>query len=248
MSEPRGNEAAVSGRRSILVADDAPMFRELASLFLARSGRVLTAGSGREALDLARRERPDVVVADLSMPEMNGDELCAQIKRDPALRGTPVIVVTGAGSSGEHERAVRAGADDVLEKPLSRVSLIRSVNHCLRLALYGLARVPLETDVRIADASGTCAWGRSRNLSRGGMFVEIEQPLEPEAEIALEFQVDEGHRSLAPTARVVWRRLPAGGPPGSPGMGLQFLKLDRDAARAIEDYVYEHADPEAPAR
>ena len=230
-------------QRKILVVDDAPMFRELESLFLARSGRVLTAADGGEAFELAHRERPDVVVTDLSMPGMHGDELCERIKCDPDLGRTPVIIVTGRDAGDEHERAVRSGADDVVEKPVNRISLIQSVNHFLRLAERGLVRVPLETDVRLAVETDE-AWGWSRNVSRGGMFVEIEQMgPEPDTEVQLEFTLPELAQALAPTAKVVWRRRPT---PGQRcGMGLQFLKLDRDAARQIDDFVYEHAGAEA---
>ncbi|MGH0031486.1 MAG: response regulator [Myxococcota bacterium] len=230
-------------KRKILVVDDAPMFRELESLFLARSGVVLTAEDGAQALEIAHRERPDVIVTDLSMPGLRGDQLCRRVKADPDLQRTPVIIVTGRDEGEEHEQAVRAGADDVLEKPVNRLSLIQSVNHFLRLAMRGLVRVPLATEVRLA-ASGGEAWGRSLNISRGGMFVELEgSGPAPDTEIQLEFQLPDGETSLAPTAKVVWRRLATGD--RQPGIGLQFLKLDHAAARTLDEFVYMNANPEA---
>src|SRR5262245_56854772 len=133
----------MQAQRKILVVDDAAMFRELETLFLGRSGHVLTACDGEEAWELLHTERPDVVVTDLGMPGMAGDELCRRIKADADLRRTPVIIVTGHGAGEEHEAAVRAGADDVVEKPINRVSLIQAVNHFLRLAVRSLVRVPL---------------------------------------------------------------------------------------------------------
>lgn len=241
MTDPAEADLLTTKRR-ILIVDDAPMFRELESLFLGRSGHVFTACDGYEALDAAHRDFPDVIVTDLSMPGMDGDELCVRVKSDPDLRRIPVIVVTGGALPEEHERAVRAGADDVLEKPVSRLTLIQSVNHFLRLASRGLARVPLETDVLLSDPSGTSTWGRARNVSRGGIYVEHERPLEPDTEVALEFEMPETRQPVAPTARVVWRRLAS--TTERPGMGLQFLKLDREQARLLEDYVYELAGPE----
>jgi uncharacterized protein (TIGR02266 family) len=230
-------------KRKILIVDDAPMFRELESLFLARSGRVFTAASGQEALALARRERPDVVVADLAMPGMAGDELCRRVKADPDLARTPVIIVTGRDDGDEHAAAVQAGADDVVEKPVDRLSLIQSVNHFLRLAVRGLVRVPMETDVRLSAQSEE-RWGRSRNISRGGMFIETDAPCpEPETELQLEFSLPETGAALCPTAKVVWRR--GDGRSSALGMGLQFLKLDRDAARSLHDFVYERASLDA---
>jgi uncharacterized protein (TIGR02266 family) len=226
----------VEGTRRILVVDDAPMFRDLESLFLARCGRVLTAAGGAEALEIARRERPDVVVVDLDMPGMPGDELCRRIKADPDLAGTPVIIVTGRDQGHEHARAVQAGADDVVEKPINRVSLIQSVNHFIRLAMRGLVRVPLDTDVDLSLAKAA-SQGRSINVSRGGIFVETEQGCpEPDTELRLSFALPEAPRRIAPTARVVWRRFETEGL--LPGMGLQFLELDRESARQLDEYVY----------
>jgi uncharacterized protein (TIGR02266 family) len=230
-------------KRKILVVDDAPMFRELGALFLGRSGRVITAENAAEALELAHRERPNVIVTDIQMPGMGGDELCREIRASPDLARTPVIALTGRDDGDEHERAVRAGVDDVIEKPLDRVSLIMAVNHYLRIATRGLARVPLETDVRV-ELDGGEAWAWSRNISRGGMFIELpERAFAPDTEVRLEFDLpDDDGIHLSPTAKVVWRR-PSEMDDRS-GMGLRFLKLDRDAARLLQDYVYVRAKPE----
>ena len=224
--------------RKILVVDDAAMFRDLESLFLARSGQVLLACDAEEAWQTLHRERPDVVVTDLSMPGMCGDDLCRRIKADPDLRRMPVVIVASRDHGEEHERAVRAGADDVVEKPINRVSLIQAVNHFLRLAVRGLVRVALETDVRIAAAEGEL-WGRSRNVSRGGIFVESEHALPPDSEVQLEFTLPESPGAISPTAKVVWRRVASRAV--AAGLGLQFLRLDREAARRLDEYVYERA-------
>ena len=232
----------MEGTRRILIVDDAPMFRELESLFLARCGRVLTASDGAEALEIVRRERPDVVVTDLDMPGMRGDELCRRIKADSDLAEIPVIIVTGRDEGHEHAQAVQAGADDVVEKPINRVALIQSVNHFVRLAMRGLIRVPLEIDVDLTLPRAE-AQGRSTNVSRGGIFVETEEGCpEPDTELKLSFALPEAPTPLAPTARVVWRRFETEGL--LPGMGLQFLELDRESARQLDEYVYAHSGPE----
>jgi uncharacterized protein (TIGR02266 family) len=232
-------------RSKILVVDDAPMFREIETVFLGRAGRILTASDGPEALEIARRERPDLVLTDLSMREMDGDELCRQIRHDADLRRVPVIVVTSGGSPEEHERAVRAGADGVVTKPLCRVSLLQVVQRFLRLTVRSFERVSFETEVRLS-VGGNDLWAYSRNVSRGGMFVEAATSLEPDSEFDVEFTVPDTSIVVQPTARVVWRR-PADDARG-PGMGLQFLKLDREAAEWLEQYVYERgAGAEAPA-
>ncbi|MGH7336415.1 MAG: response regulator [Myxococcota bacterium] len=232
-------------RAKILVVDDAPMFREIETVFLGRSGQILTACDGTEAFEIARRERPDLVLTDLSMREMDGDELCRKIRHDVDLRHVPVIVVTSGNSAEEHERAVRAGADGVISKPLCRVTLLQVTQRFLRLTVRSFERVSLETEVRLSG-NGNDIWGWARNVSRGGMFVETDIELEPDSEFQIEFTMPDTSILVQPTARVVWRR-PAGHERG-PGMGLQFLKLDRDAAQWLEQYVYERSTGvEAPA-
>jgi two-component system cell cycle response regulator len=229
----------------ILIADDAEMFRELGALFLARTGRVVTAGDGFEALDVIAHDPPNVIVADLDMPRMAGDALCVQLKANPELCDIPVILVTGSGDAADRARAVRAGADDVIAKPIRRIALIQAVNRFLRThPVRGLARVPLETTVQVHAGSNDLA-GTIRNLSRGGVFVETDARLPPETEVALEFGLPDGHSPLVPTAQVIWSGEDIA--EARRGMGLQFLAVDRRSAERIDAFVYENLPSSAPA-
>jgi uncharacterized protein (TIGR02266 family) len=229
----------------ILIVDDTPIFLELEALCLARSGQVSTATSGASGLEIARRERPHVVVVDLDMPGLGGDEVCAAIKADPELASTRVVIVTAGDSGADHARAVRAGADDVLAKPINRVSLLQSVQRFVRFGeVRGLARVELEGPVRL-ERPGLETWGTVRNLSRGGIFVESEHGAPPRSELALQFHLPDASEPLRPTAQVVWQRDASERRPH--GLGLRFLALDRAAAQRIDEFVYERASTRADA-
>jgi uncharacterized protein (TIGR02266 family) len=218
------------------------MFRELESVFLARFGTVLTASCGEDALAQARREHPDVIVTDLHMPGMDGDSLCREIRADAQLRDTPVIVVISGENAHDRARAVRAGANDIVAKPISRISLVEAVSRFLRSSRApGLGRVEMKTNVCIRGP-GSEAWGRSLNLSRGGIFVAADRVIPRETEVELEFQLPESPAPLASTARVVWGRERSRH--GPRGMGLQFLALDRHSTNQIESFVYERANPD----
>ena len=235
----------VEAQRKILIVDDTAMFRELESVFLARFGTVLTASCGEDALAQARREHPDVIVADLHMPGMDGDSLCQEIRADAQLRETPVIVVISGENSLDRARAVRAGANDVVAKPISRISLVEAVSRFLRSSRQpGLERVEMKTNVCIRGP-GSEAWGRSLNLSRGGIFVAADRIIPLETEVEIEFQLPESPAPLASTARVVWGRERSRH--GPRGMGLQFLALDRKSTHQIESFVYERASSPPPA-
>jgi chemosensory pili system protein ChpA (sensor histidine kinase/response regulator) len=155
-------------RAKILVVDDAPMFREIETVFLGRTGRILTASDGGEAFEIAQRERPDLVLTDLLMREMDGDELCRRIRHDADLRRVPVVVVTSGNSAEEHERAVRAGADGVVSKPLCRVSLLQVVNF-LRSRAQLRARL-VRDEVRLSGRPTSGAFAKHR----AAVFVETD--------------------------------------------------------------------------
>jgi uncharacterized protein (TIGR02266 family) len=232
----------VQRSQTILVVDDVPLFRELEALFLARCGRVLSAASGREALVLAERERPAVVVLDAHLGDVSGTELCRRLKGPEA--GPAVVVITGGGSAEEHAAAIRAGADDVLAKPLSRAALVETVQRFTRFpAPRGLPRVSVVAPVRI-ESGGREAWGTARNLSRGGMFLECEALLAEDQEIAVEFRLPGSDASIRPSARVIWRQEESG---DRSGFGVRFLALDAAAARTLDEYVHEWAHPDALA-
>ena len=230
-------------RKKILVADDTRLFRELGSVFLARLGTILTASTGTEALEIARREQPDAVIADFDMPDMCGDNLCRAIKADRDLHRTPVILVTSGQSAEDHARAVRAQADDILMKPLNRIQLGLAVSRLLGKDRHlALARVPFDEDLRVrlvrADAS---SWGVVRDLSRSGVFVESLGKLPIDTELDLDFRLPDVRRPLRPTAQVMW----AGLHPKSrtPGMGLRFLALDRTSTHQIDSFVHQYTSP-----
>lgn len=233
---------------TILIADNAALFRELGRIFLERTGHVVTANDGHEGLQVLREQCPSVVVAELDMPRMGGDELCRRIKTDPETRGLPVILLTGTDLADDRARAMRAGADDVIPKPISRIGLVQAVNRFLRHEPQrSLARVPFESEVRILQP-GEVHRGTARNLSRGGIFVETEPIVPTPTELSLEFTLPDLEPPITTTAQVAWRRPP--GPRGAAGMGLQFLALDGSSANRIDAFVYEnavYADPPVAA-
>jgi len=230
-------------RKKILVADDTRLFRELEAVFLARLGTILTASTGSEALEIARREQPEIMIVDFDMPDMCGDNLCRAIKADRDLHRTPVILVTSGHCAEDHARAVRAQADDILMKPINRIQLGLSVSRLLGDDRHlAPARIPFEEDLRVrvvrANAS---SWGVMRDLSRGGVFVESAGKLPLDTEVDLDFRLPDVRKPLRPSAQVMW----AGLHPRSraPGMGLRFLALDRPSTHQIDSFIQQYTTP-----
>ena len=236
----------MEAQRKILVIDGAALFRDLIAFVLARSGRVITASSGAEGLAAAQRERPEVVVVDLNLPEISGDAICKEIKADASLRDTAVILVTSGASAEDHERAVRAGADDVLSKPINQRSLVLSVNRFLRVPVVrALPRAALDAPVEIRWGTETLR-GVGRDLSRAGMFVELDCTIPDGTEVGLEFGLPDTAFMLRPTAEVIHSRQGPGS--GPHGLAFRFLALDRASGERVEQYVHERSVQQEPSQ
>ena len=116
----------------ILVADDEVQYVDVIAYKFRNAGHeVLTAGNGREALDLARKEKPDLVITDYQMPEMDGLALCAEMRKDPTLAHTPVILLTAYGMIIEETEQSTTGINAIMAKPFSPRELLAKVRELL---------------------------------------------------------------------------------------------------------------------
>jgi DNA-binding response OmpR family regulator len=117
---------------TLLIADDEPHILELVRATLEDERvRVLEAGDGEMALDLAMAERPDVILLDVHMPRLDGLEVCRRLRDDRAFDGTPIIMLTAAAQAADEARGRAAGADHYLTKPFSPIRLLSIVESLL---------------------------------------------------------------------------------------------------------------------
>ena len=119
---------------TILIADDNPQNVELLQAYLEELGcRVVSAADGQETLKKVASAKPDLILLDIMMPKMSGFEICRKLKRDPATAGIPICMVTALTEVGDIERAVEAGTDDFLSKPINRWELVTRVRSLLKV-------------------------------------------------------------------------------------------------------------------
>ena len=112
----------------ILIVDDEQPIREVLALVLRADGhRILLAGNGQQALELVTEDRPDLVLADVMMPRLNGAKLCRRLKAEPTTASIPVILMSAAGQAV----ADGAGADAYLDKPFELHEVDRLVRRWL---------------------------------------------------------------------------------------------------------------------
>jgi CheY-like chemotaxis protein len=119
----------------VLLVEDNEMNRDMLSRRLIRRGfEVIFAVDGQQGVDLARSQRPDIILMDMSLPVIDGWEATRRVKSDDATRGVPVIGLTAHAMSGDRERAIEAGCDDYDTKPVELDRLIGKIERLLGTA------------------------------------------------------------------------------------------------------------------
>jgi len=125
-------ELGGSQMTKVLVVEDNEMNRDMLSRRLTRRGfQVIFAVDGQQGVDLARSERPDIILMDMSLPVMDGWEATRRVKSDDATRGVPVIGLTAHAMAGDREKAIEAGCDDYDTKPVELERLIGKMERLL---------------------------------------------------------------------------------------------------------------------
>ncbi len=118
----------------ILIADDNPANCELLQAYLEEVDcQIELAIDGQDTLDKVESFRPDLILLDVMMPRLNGFEVCKQLKEDPQTSKIMILMVTALNEIGDIERAVGAGTDDFLSKPVNQVELVKRVENMLKL-------------------------------------------------------------------------------------------------------------------
>jgi len=116
----------------VLLVEDNEMNRDMLSRRLTRRGfEVVFAADGQQGVDLARSEKPDIILMDMSLPVMDGWEATRRIKADGTMRRIPVIGLTAHAMSGDREKAIEAGCDDYDSKPVEIERLLGKINRLL---------------------------------------------------------------------------------------------------------------------
>jgi CheY-like chemotaxis protein len=112
----------------VLAVDDDPTILRLLQVNLEMEGHeVLTAEDGQSALAVIRAERPEVVLLDVMMPEMDGFQVCEAVRADPDIADTPIVFVSARAQQADLDRGFASGADGYITKPFDPVDLVETI-------------------------------------------------------------------------------------------------------------------------
>ncbi len=168
------NHDSSNSTHTILVVDDDPASRELLNGLLCAEGyAVRTAAGGMEGLTMAASVPPDLILLDVMMPVMSGYDVCRQIRTDPLLQETPVVLITSLNDANARLRGIEAGADDFVSKPFDLSELRARVRNIAQLNRYRkLVTQRAEFQRLLAQAENACDlllehWART--LERRGV-------------------------------------------------------------------------------
>lgn len=225
--------------KRILLVDGVRPFLGLEGTFLQRSGYgVLTAQSGREALEMARTHRPHLIVIDLSLSDMEGDECCKEIKSDPDLKDTCVLMLTATESQGDRERCINAGCDGYLAKSMGHAELLACIAKGLNEKVrWSQLRLPIKVAVRYTPLGENEREGVTLNISTGGMFIFTEEPPPLETKLWVSFQLPGLEASFRLLGQVVWNTVAMKRGIGTPGFGVRFTDVDERTVGLIARYA-----------
>ena len=182
--EPIASRVDDADRKLVLVADDEPALRKYL-VSLLDEYRVIEARDGKEAWEMARQYRPDMIILDLMMPELDGIELTRRLRAHPATAHTPIVLVTANAENTPRIEALEAGASEFLTKPFASAELSARLNNLFKQREYADALI--NANEALADANAAIKENEARlvhserlsGLGRmsAGIIHEINNPL-----------------------------------------------------------------------
>jgi len=227
-------------KNTLLLVDDMKLFLHLGRSLLSGDDFVVyTTSSGLEALEIARRSLPDAILLDLHMPDMDGDEVCRNLRSDPTTNHIPVIMVTAGSDGGDRSRCMRAGCDDFITKPVRAGLLKKAVEKQLnsRPRTYPRAQVVIPC---LLDSGLELLKTNIFTLSAGGAYVEMDPPPLPDSAHKLSFTLPEERETITVRTLARWNRVNLGERPA--GSGFEFVDVGEGTFDRLNLWVEKELD------
>ncbi|MEK6725042.1 MAG: response regulator [Deltaproteobacteria bacterium] len=226
--------------KKVLLVDDLKLFLEMEKAILSKRGlQIFTASSGHEAIDIHKRERVNLILCDLYMPGMDGDELCRIIRSDGALKNVSIVMVTTSASEEDIERCVKAGANDYIAKPVNPTELLNKLNTYISVAMRANVRVFVRLRVEgTAGDSSDLFIGTTLNISSSGFLIETGHIFTLGDTVSLSLVIPDSAAQIYAKGEVVRKTDVA--QPKMNYYGINLIDIKEEDRQAIEAYVKQH--------
>ena len=229
--------------KKVLLVDDVEFITDVMAGYLKRSPvETVTAKNGKQAIDQALLHWPDLIIMDVSMPEMGGAEACSEIKKHPKLKDIPVLLIFDPERDPSATELQKCGCDDAIEKPLARENFLttthRHLFHLERLE----RRAPCQMTVEFT-IDGETRQGLGVDISRNGLYIEFREPIEKKDNIDVAFLLATiSDKQVAAKGRIVW--INQGHPRPNlgvvQGFGIEYQILSEESRAIIDRYLEEN--------
>lgn len=223
-------------KKTVLIVDDNKFFiQQLIACLDRQKFNILTADSGKEALELVRANTIDLILLDHIMEDMTGPEVCKTLKANPVTTHIPIIIVSSGEREDAKEQITRAGCDGIIFKPIRRKQVLALVEEYLGVAfrMWPRGHVSIECETMSEELLKD---GTIHSLSGGGAFIGGGLQLLRGDTSQLRFALPDSDREITVReAMVVW--LGQLGSSEQHGAGYQFLNINPEDQEAIDQYV-----------
>lgn len=161
----------------ILIVDDTPINLKVAILIIENHGfEVSVANSGQEALEQVKSERPDLILLDIVMPEMDGFRVCSELKKEPEYADIPILFLTGQSDEDDIIKAFEAGGADYVTKPVNPTELVARIKTHLHLShTIAKLKTALEEVKQLSGLLRICSY--CKNIQHEKNWVALEDYL-----------------------------------------------------------------------
>jgi CheY-like chemotaxis protein len=220
--------------KKILILAEEKFVRELVQNYLEQLGaQILTAGTGREGLALAQAQHPDLIILDVSLPDLPGRDLCQQLKADFKTKTIPILMMLPSDQPAEARKSREAGATEVVSKPIKPRQLLQRAAKFLGVPV----RYPIHLPAAVSAAGGAGVLpfkAEVLDLSETGIRIATSLKLALNSTVRIQFQLPGQTGSLSLEAKIL--RLEAG-ERGEMTYGMRFSHPNQEQQARIMTYL-----------
>lgn len=227
----------------ILLVDDVDFFRDVMCDYFKRTpATVLTASSGKEAIEIAMREWPDLIYMDVAMPGLSGIEACQKIKAHISLKKIPVLLVFTPDRDAQLKDVEASGCDGYLAKPFGREEFLNLGHRHLFNIERRERRVSCQMTVDFV-INGQEYQGMGVDISLHGLYIEFREEIPPNSRIEASFIIPTvSPKKIEVSGRIAWvnQGFPRQNMSLAQGVGIEFQSIDMESVEIIRAYMDVH--------